>query len=405
MSFVGSLLGGDLASAKIETEEGARLFEGMVAGRPYYQMPVIVARICGVCPIVHNLASIKAIESAFSVKVTEEIILLRKILELAQIIHSHTLHIYFLAFPDLIGVSDNDDLINRYPKQTAQALAIRSWGVQLAKLIGGRTVHPINSVAGGFNVKPDMRGLLDLCEQIPDKIQLSEQLFNFLKKPDIPDFENPSDYLALKTSNEYAIYDGQVYFLNDRQKNPAEQFYSLIDEESLPYQAVKRAYHFDQPMMLGALARINCNYAQLNSIAKKNWGELRIKMPAYNPFYNILAQAAEVIHCLEECQKLIKRYSKIKNSKLKVSFKPAAGEGIGVIEAPRGLLFHYYKFDSQGNVRKCNILTPTCLFMANLEKDLEKFLPTLSGLSNKKRDLLIKSLIRAYDPCISCATH
>jgi len=405
MSFIGALLDGDSAQAKIETEEGARLFEGMVEGRPYYQMPVIVSRICGVCPIVHNLGSIKAIENAFNVKATKEIILLRKILELAQLIHSHTLHMYFLAFPDLVGVSNNTKLVNKYPKQSKLALEVRDWGVKMAKLIGGRTIHPINSVVGGFNVAPDEKDLQKFLDQIPEKVKLSEKLFDFLKNQNIPEFRNPSNYLALKSDKEYAIYDGKVYFLDGKKKKDPKLFYSDVDEESLPYQAVKRAYHIDQPMMLGALARINCNYDQLNKVAKKNWKELKIKMPDYNPFHNILAQAVEVIHCYEECDKLIKQYLKIKNKKLKVDFKVKAGEGRGVIEAPRGLLFHYYKFDKDGNVKECNIMTPTCLFIANLEKDLEKLLPTLQGLPEKKRDLMIKTLIRAYDPCVSCATH
>lgn len=405
MSFVGALLDGDMAQAKLETEEGARLFEGMVIGRPYHQMPVIVSRICGVCPIVHNLGSIKAIENAFGIKVTKEIVLLRKILELAQIIHSHTLHMYFLSFPDLVGVSNNTNLISKYPKQSKLALDVRKWGVDIAKLIGGRTVHPINSVTGGFNVLPDEEMLQEFFDEIPEKVKLSEKLFDFLKNQKIPKFTNPSNYLALKSKNEYAIYDGKIYFLDDKKTRDAKLFYADVNEDSLPYEAVKRAYHINQPMMLGALARVNCNYSQLNHVAKKNWQELGITMPDYNPFHNILAQAVEVIHCFEECKKLISKYLRIKNKKVKVEFKVTAGEGMGVIEAPRGLLFHHYKFDKDGNVKDCNILTPTCLFIANLEKDLVRFLPTLKGLPEKKRDLMIKTLIRAYDPCISCATH
>jgi len=405
MSFIGSLLEGDIAKAKLETEEGARLFEGMVIGRPYYQMPVIVSRICGVCPIVHNLASVKAIENAFGIKVTKETVLLRKILELAQIIHSHTLHMYFLSFPDLVGVSDNTDIVKKYPKQSKLALEVRDWAVQMAKLIGGRTVHPINSVTGGFNVLPDEENLGFYLKQIPKQIKLSVKLFDFLKNQKIPKFSNPSNYLALKVKNEYAIYDGKVYFLDNKKTKDPRLFYSDVAEESLPYQAVKRAYHFDQPMMCGALARINCNFNQLNKVAKKNWNELRVKMPNYNPFHNILAQAAEVIHCYEECEKSISQYLRIKDKNVKAKFKVKEGRGIGVIEAPRGLLFHEYKFDKQGLMKECNILTPTSLFIANLEKDLEQYLPTLNNLTDEKRDLMIKTLIRAYDPCVSCATH
>jgi len=404
-SFVGALLNGDFAQARVETKEGARLFEGMVLGRPHYQMPWIVSRICGVCPIVHNLASVKANEDAFGIKVNKEIIILRKILELAQIIHSHTLHMYFLSFPDFVGVSNNTNIVKNYPKQSKLALAVRDWGVKTAKLIGGRTVHPVNSVTGGFNVLPDENKMKKSLNEISEKIKQAEKLFDFLKKQKIPEFRNPSNYLALKTKDEYAIYDGKIYFLDNKELKDAKLFYSEVNEESIPYQAVKRAYHLDRPMMLGALARINCNYSLLNKTAKKNWKELKIRMPDYNPFHNVLAQAVEVMHCFEECEKLIKRYLKIKNKKIKVDFKISSGSGIAVIEAPRGLLFHHYEYDKKGYVKKCNIMTPTSLFIANLEKDLKRFLPTLKGMSDKKRNLQIKALIRAYDPCISCATH
>ncbi|HUT21949.1 MAG TPA: Ni/Fe hydrogenase subunit alpha [Candidatus Bipolaricaulota bacterium] len=404
-SFVGSLLGGEAAEARLITEEGARLFEGMVIGRPYQQLPVIVSRICGVCPIVHNLGAIKAIENAFFTEITPEIILLRKILELAQIIHSHALHMFFLSFPDFVGVSNNTDLVKKYPEQSKYALEVRDFGVLAAKIIGGRTIHPINSVVGGFNVAPDENSLKELAEIIPVKTKQAVKLFDFLKKQKITNFKNPSNYVALKSGKEYAIYDGEVFFLDNKRKVSADQFYAEVSETNSSGEAVKRSHHLGRAVMCGSLARINCNYDKLNGIAKKNWDELGIETPDYNPFHNVLAQSIEIIHCLEECGKLIEKYLKIRNKKLKVSVKPAAGRGLSVIEAPRGLLYYNFDFDDYGAVRKCDIVTPTALFIANLEKDLKVFLPTLQNFSDKKRESLIKSLIRAYDPCISCATH
>jgi sulfhydrogenase subunit alpha len=404
-SFVGSLLAGDAAEARLITEEGARLFEGMVIGRPYYQLPVIVSRICGVCPIVHNLGAIKAIENAFFTKVTPEILLLRKILELAQVIHSHALHMFFLSFPDFVGVSNNTDLVKKYPEQSKYALEVRDFGVLSAKIIGGRTIHPINSVVGGFNAEPEEDLLEKLVEIIPDKIRKAVKLFDFLKKQKIPNFKNPSNYVALKSGKEYAIYDGEVFFLDNKRKISADEFYGEVAETNSPGEAVKRANHLGRAVMCGALARINCNYEKLNRLAKKNWDELGIETPDYNPFHNVLAQAIEIIHCLEESGKLIEKYLKIKNKKLKVIVKPAAGSGLSVIEAPRGLLYYNFDFDDSGAVKKCDIITPTALFIANLEKDLAAILPSAANLTDEKRDRLIKSLIRAYDPCISCATH
>src|SRR3989338_5570292 len=159
LSFVGALIDSDFAEARIETEEGARLIEGIMLGRKFFEAPIITARICGICPIVHNLTSIKAMEQALNIKITPEIIVLRKMLINAQWIHSHALHAFFLSFTDLVGISNNFDFVKKYPKEVETALELRDWGVQISRIIGGRTVHPINSVVGGFNVEPDFAEL------------------------------------------------------------------------------------------------------------------------------------------------------------------------------------------------------------------------------------------------------
>lgn len=411
LNFAGALVDGDFAEARIETEEGARLIEGILLNRKYYEAPVITARICGVCPIVHNLTSIKALEQALNIKATLEIVILRKILINAQWIHSHALHAFFLSFPDLIGLSDNFDFVKKYPKEAALALAVRDFGVRLAKSIGGRAIHPINSVIGGFNVEPEFDELAEIISQSDEILQKAEKMFNFISKKRPLKFERPANYVSLNNRGaEYAIYHGQICFSDNKQINSPENFLSDVEEIILPAERVKRIAHLGQPIMVGALARVNNNFAKLNPAAQAAWKTLKVKMPCYNSFYNVFAQAAEIIHNIEEINKLFAEYVRLRQKKnfrkkLKVLFKPNPGKGLAVMEAPRGILYHEYELDKQGNIIFCNIITPTAMFLANLEKDLQALLLKIKNAPDKKRDLLIKTLIRAYDPCISCATH
>ncbi|MBT7007186.1 Ni/Fe hydrogenase subunit alpha [Candidatus Falkowbacteria bacterium] len=404
-SFVGALVGRDFASARLETEEGARLIEGILLGRKYHEAPVVTSRICGICPIVHNLTSCKSLEMALNIKVNNEIKLLRKMLINAQWIHSHSLHAFFLSFPDVVGISNNFDFLKKYPTQSKLALDVRDFGVQLSKIIGGRTVHPINSVVGGFNVVPDKNELFNLMEKSEEIIAKAEKMFNFVIQNKLPKFENPANYTTLKSKDEYAVYDGKVYFFDSKESISADKFLYDMEEHLLPYEKVKRVMHNERVVLVGALARINNNFDQLNPRAKKAWQKLKIELPCFNPFYNIWAQVVEIIHNLEEVQTLYTKFQKIKSPKVKIPFKVKAGKGFAVMEAPRGILYHEYELNDQGTIIHTNIISPTTIFLGQMEKDLEKFLLKHQRTSDKKREQLIKTLIRAYDPCISCATH
>jgi sulfhydrogenase subunit alpha len=410
MSFVGSLVGGDFAQARIETQEGARLIEGIMLGRKYYEAPVITARICGVCPIVHNLTSIKALEQALGIKPTEEILLLRKILINAQWIHSHALHVFFLSFPDLVGVSNNFNLVDKFKEESKLALEIRDFGVQIARIVGGRTVHPINSVVGGFNVEPDYRELEELMKKQADILEKTQKVYKFVTSYKLPKFERPTNYVTLKSRKEYSIYDGDIFFSDNDAYASSSEFLDDIRELVVPHEKVKRVHHLERSFMVGSLARVNNNYKHLNPAAKKAWDTLKIDLPCYNSFYNIFAQAVEIVHSIEEVKILFEKYKKLRVKKnfkknLKVPFKFKAGKGYATMEAPRGVLYHEYELDSEGNMVHINVIAPTTMFLQNLEKDLEQFLTQTIKMTDKKRIQLIKTMIRSYDPCISCATH
>jgi len=402
--FVASILDGNVIKAKMDTLEGARLIEGILLGRDYFEVPMITGRICGICPIVHFLSASQAIEDAFMVKVSEQTVILRKIMELLQIVHSHSLHMFFLSLPDFFGIENDLNFIKKYKKETNAALRVRKFAIDLVELIGGRVVQPLTIEVGGFKKLPTMEEIKKRLRNYSSLLEDSLMMAEFTGKIRFPKLSHETEFIALYNKNEYEILKGDVVTSNGR-RYTVKEFQNKIKEFHQPFEKVKRVSLGDKPYFTGALARINLNFAKLNPQAKKIWQSKKLNLPCQNSFYNIFAQAVEVVHCLEEINKLVKQLGKIDQKNIKVKVTPKAGEGYGGVEAPRGILFDYYKFDKKGKVLAANIITPTAQFLANLEADLKAYLPSVYKLPVHERRIKIRALIRAYDPCISCATH
>jgi coenzyme F420-reducing hydrogenase alpha subunit len=402
--FVASILDGNVMQAKFDTLEGARLIEGILLGRDYFEVPMITARICGICPIVHFLSATQGIEDAFGIKVSQQTITLRKIMELLQIVHSHSLHMFFLSIPDFFGIENDLNFIKKYPKETAAALRVRKFAIDLVELIGGRVVHPLTMEVGGFKKLPSTEEINKLMKDYPLIFEDALMMAEFTAKIPMPKFKRQQEFIALYDKDEYEILQGDI-ISSSGQRYSAEEFEHRIREFHQPLENVKRVSLGGKPYFTGALARINLNFLRLNPQAKKLWQKKSLALPVENTFYNVFAQAVEVVHALEEIKKLFGELGKIDQKNTKVKVIPRAGEGYGAVEAPRGILLDYYKFDKNGKVIASNIITPTAQFLANLEADLKAYLPLVYKLPVKERRQKIRALIRAYDPCISCATH
>ncbi|MEK7653004.1 MAG: Ni/Fe hydrogenase subunit alpha [Patescibacteria group bacterium] len=417
--FVAEILKGDVKSAKIMTTEGARLIEGILIGRHFSEAPIITSRICGICPVVHKLSSIKAIENAFNIQPTEEVINLRKLLLLGQIIHSHALHLFFLSLPDFFELENDLNFIRRQPREADAAIKVREWALKLIEAIGGRAVHPINCEVGGFKTAPDFAVLKNLESQFENILKDALKLADLAIKIKFPKFKRQTQFVSLTDKDEYAFYDGDLKIINFPNASPkiikAEKFTKNIKEIEEPYRAAKSAELNGEPFMVGALARINNNHQKLNPLAKGILNGLKWKFPQYNTFENISAQAIEIVHGIEEVKKLLKEISSVETRFIAspvdlqtiASANPLGREtsGADAVEAPRGTLYHYYKIDKNGYITDCQIITPTVSFLKNLEEDIVAYIPDLIKLSPAKRSIKIRALIRAYDPCISCATH
>src|SRR4030042_833763 len=265
-SFLANIVKGEIEKARIEVEEGARVIEGILRGRTIEELPEVASRICGICPIVHYLTSLKAIESALDVKISEQTLLLRKLMMASQIITSHSLHLFFFSSADFFAFESDLELIKKYPKETAWAIKIRDVSNEISKTIGGRAVHPLTPTVGGFRklpTKEDLENLKKICSEV---LPEAEKFANFFVKLSYPGYKRETDYISLTKNKDYAVYDGKIERLD------IKDFLSKIKEVQIPGSVAKRTTYRDT-YMVGALPRIKNNNRYLNPISKKIFSE------------------------------------------------------------------------------------------------------------------------------------
>lgn len=404
--FMASVVNGDVKSAKLEVQEGIRLIEGILIGRHFKDMPIIAQRICGICPVVHNLTSIQAIEKALKIEVSDETINLRKILEWGQIIHSHCLHLFFLSLADFLDIENDFILIKKYPVETKKIIQIREFGLELIKIIGGRSIHPLTNESGGFKKIPTVLEIQELIKKGEKTLILALEMGEFFSKIKVPIFLKISEYVCLEKKDEYAVYNGDI-MSNKGLHISLEKFENNFHEIQRPNEVIKRIQSDGKNnYMVGAIARINNQYDKLLPKARRYLESFNYKLPDYNPFHNIIYQMVEVVHFIEE---LIKMLYILVNSNLENAltkeFKIQEGSGVAAVEAPRGTLYYNVEIGLEGYIKKVNIITPTAQFLSHLEDTSVAYLSQISDLTDKEKQKKMRALIRAYDPCVSCAVH
>lgn len=404
--FMASVLKGDVQSAKLEIKEGIRLIEGILIGRHYRDVPVIVQRICGICPVVHNLTAIKAIEKAMGVKISQEAKDLRRLLEWGQIVHSHALHLFFLSLADMLDINNDLKLVEKYPEETKMAIKIREFGMEIVKVIGGRVIHPLTNEVGGFKKVPTNDEIKKLIEQGYQALEIAEKLGVFFAQFKFPDFERETEYVSLDSGNDYSIYEGDV-ISNKGLHIPVEKFENNFSELQKPNEVIKKVEIKSRNVyMVGAIARINNNASRLTPKAELYFESLGYKLPDYNPFHNVIYQMVEVIHAIEESLITLKLLEGTDISKaITGNYEVKEGVGVAAVEAPRGTLYYHLDIDHNGYVKNANIITPTAQSLSHLEHDIALYLNDIVDLPEEKRTQKLRGFIRAYDPCISCAVH
>jgi coenzyme F420-reducing hydrogenase alpha subunit len=401
---------GKIEELKFQTLLGLRQIEGILVGRRYFEVPIVVSRICGICPVPHILGACTALENALNVKVSEQTVLLRKLLLAANIIYSHTLHLFFLSLPDFFNIENDLELLKKFKKESKAALSVRDLALEIAKIVGGRAVHPITPIVGGFTKIPEKEKLKEILEKIPQAVEDANLLIETFKKIEYPEFERETLFASVFNGKNYPYYLEKIVKIGE-EKFTFSDFYSVQIEEDLKSPPVKRVRFKGKAYMLGAIARIKNNGKFLTKNSKEKFEEFlkerKISEEEYfkNIFHNLFSQVIEVLHFLEVSQELLKEILRLplKEEKPEIKFCPSSG--LSALEAPRGTLFHYYEIDKDGRILNCNIITPTAQFLHNIEEDLKILLPKILKLKRKEQIRKIRSLIRIYDPCISCATH
>jgi sulfhydrogenase subunit alpha len=385
-----------------EVTESPRFFEKMLLNRPWHDVHVLASRICGICSVSHQIASLEATESAFGLQPSEQTILLRKLLYAGEVIESHALHIYLLALPDFFGVGSIIPIINK--ESVLRGLSLKKLGNEIMQIIGGRAVHPQAPRVNGFGRLPRREDLEYLQKRLQDCIPGLIDAVQLFKSFELPDFSRETEYLALKNPNEYAMIRGDLSS-SDTGLAAVEKYPEIITEFSVPQSTAKFARHARESLAVGALARINTNYDRLRPMAKEAAAELNLKPPCYNPFMNNLAQIVEIVQEIEESLNVVEQLLGAGSHQEDVSIEPRAGRGIGIVEAPRGLLIHDYTYNSQGYIVKANCIIPTNLNHANIQRDLEALVAKNLNRGQGELRRLCEMLVRSYDPCISCSTH
>jgi sulfhydrogenase subunit alpha len=386
--------------------ESPRFFEAMLVGKKYDEPSHITSRICGICSVAHTCASMKATERAFNIKPTEQTIDLRKLVYHHENIQSNVLHVYFLAVPDFLGVGSVIPLVETHPEVVNIALRTKKMANDMVRIIGGRAVHPIRTVVGGFTKLPTEEEMISMRKMLAASYPDLEKSLKVLKTLNIPDFERETEYISISDAVDYALYDGDIKS-SDGWEIDDQKYLDKINEKVVQHSTAKHCWASRDSYMVGALARFNNNYEKLTEKAKEYAEELGLKAPCYNTYMNNIAQFVEIVHGVDDSIRLIDKILEegLDDDKAMVDIKPGSGRGVGVVEAPRGLLIHDYTYDDRGRVKKANLIIPTNMNYANIEQDIQSLLPTIIDKSEDDIRLACEMMIRAYDPCISCSTH
>lgn len=383
--------------------EPPRFFEGFLKGRSFHEVPDITARICGICPVAYQMSSVQALEMALGITVSEEVRALRRLLYCAEYIESHTLHVYMLQGPDLTGHESALSMAAIAPDVVKRALRLKKVGNELLKAIGGRSVHPVNVCVGGFYRWPDPAAIHALLPELEWALDAARETVRWAATLPYPDFEQDYEFVALTRSDEYAIYDGDILSSTGRCLSPKDFEKGYLEYQVRHSTALHSQTADKQPYLVGPLARLNLNFAQLRPATQAIAQEIGLTLPLKNPYKGLIARALELVEVCDLALELARAYRPQGASRAEVVVR--AGEGMGASEAPRGLLYHRYILDKRGMVQFAKITPPTAQNYARMEADLWAIAPALLTKSHSEATLTCEHLVRSYDPCISCSTH
>jgi coenzyme F420-reducing hydrogenase alpha subunit len=386
------VLDGRLQRVQLSLLEAPRLFEGLVRGRSFQEIPALVCRICSICSAVHRIVAAAAIENALQMTIPPLAVKVRELLLLGGHIESHALHLFCLIYPDLRGAESILTLLAKGEPSLKAGLELKRLGNRIQEVAGGRAIHPINIEVGGIVASPQPPSLHALLLEIEAmQSQLEGMLEPFrvgLYPPAAPVI---APRLTVAVSGEFSL-QGNSLALPDGRILPANAYAGLLKEGTLPWSNAKTPA--TEIFFTGALARQEAHQKQLG----------RDYTPGVAGIHaNNVAQADEIIWALERSRTLIIDLLSMSGAEPgRVPVQTLAGSGTAVIEAPRGILIHHYVVDDHGQIAAADIVTPTAINQRAIEAQL---LADLQETPEEELDEAAQRIVRAFDPCISCAVH
>ncbi|MFZ0947288.1 MAG: Ni/Fe hydrogenase subunit alpha [Candidatus Sulfotelmatobacter sp.] len=410
-----------------------RGFEKFTEGRPYYEMPGITSRICGICPISHLLASSKACDAIMAVRVPPVAKKLRELVHFAQLVQSHALSFFYLSSPDLLLGMDSDvasrnvlGVIATHPEMARDGIELRKFGLQIIEGLAQERVHPSWIVPGGV-AAPLPGAVRDrVLSDLPAAKAIADRTLRFFKnaldnyKDEIECFGSaPTMHAGLvDRKGNLQFYDGVLRFRSRsgeivKDEIAAEDYADWIAEASLRDSYLKAPYFKPQGFpegtyRVGPLARMNVADQCGTPLADTEFVEFhqRFGSPAHSAFLYHYARLLEIVYSLEKIELLLSD-PQILEKHVRATAGVNSLEGVGMIEAPRGTLIHHYKVNEEGGITWANLIVATghnnLPIGRSVQQVSERFIDgnkLQEGMLNR-----VSAVVRAYDPCLSCSTH
>ncbi|MBM4012032.1 MAG: Ni/Fe hydrogenase subunit alpha [Planctomycetes bacterium] len=396
---------GRVEIAEFSIYEPPRFFEKLLRGRAIGEVPDMVARICGICPVAYQLTACAALEHALGVMVTPEITRLRRLLYHGEWVQSHGLHVHLLHAPDFFGVESGIALAASRPDLVSRGLRLKELGRRIMEVVGGRAVHPINVAVGGFHKAPQAAAIRGLVPDLEWALTAALDLIGEVRGFGFPGQPRDYDGVCLRSEEGYPLDEGRIVSTSGLDIDIAE--YELhFAERQVPWSTALHAVMLpgETPYLVGPLARMNRCHDRLPSQTRQAVEACRIEFPFRLSAQSIVARAIEIAVACEGAL-AIARDAAADVTPCRVAWEPRAGIGSHATEAPRGLLWHRYEIGDDGLVRHAAIVPPTSQNQAMIEADLKAMLPAVLDRDDAAATFACERLIRDYDPCISCATH
>ena len=395
---------GVVTRCDLEIVEAPRFFEVLLKGRPADEAARIACRICGICSVGHATAAVHAVEAALGIAPGPRLRLLRRLNMAGEWLQSHVLHLGFLVAPDAFGAGSVVPLAASHPELVKAALRLKRLANDVCMAVSGRHVMPISYHPGWMGHWPRAEELEGLSRALAEAAPDLDALVEVFAGVAWPSLERPAEHVAALEPGAYPMMGGPLHSTAGRLTPPAS-YASMLREFLVDHSAAKHVHGPGGPIRVGALARVSLASERLHPRALAALRRLKLDPDSANPFDNIAAQVVEAVQAHAEAVAAVEALLGDPAPEGPVAATRLGGEGIGLVEVPRGTLVHHYEIGADGRIARANCLIPTAQNLASIEADMRVFVPALLSRPHDEITHALEMLVRAYDPCISCAVH